>query len=152
LNWLFEGLSQIGRLGLVWLAIALVLALARRRLAIFVLILAADAAADLLATLGKDAIPRHRPFVHQIGPPATTHSFPSGHTATSFACASLLAWLAPRLRVPFLALAVLIAFSRLYDGDHYPSDVLGGAVLGVATALLLRGAVRRGSLRGLREG
>ena len=105
--------------------------------------LVADVGADLLAELGKALVPRHRPFVHQLGPATRTHSFPSGHTATSFACALVLASLAPRLRVPVLALAVLIAFSRLYNGDHFPLDVLAGGVLGAIVAAVVLRVSRR---------
>ena len=133
----------MGTFGLVWLAIALALAVARRRPSIFALVLVADLAADLLADLGKALIHRHRPFVHQIGPAATTHSFPSGHTATSFACAFVLASFAPRWRVPLLVLAVLISFSRLYNGDHFPLDVLGGAALGALVAATVLRVSRR---------
>jgi undecaprenyl-diphosphatase len=134
--------------GVVWVAIALVLALLWRRPSILILTVVADLAADLLADVGKFLVHRHRPFVHQLGPATTTHSFPSGHTATSFACALLLSSFAPRLRAPLYVLAVLIAFSRLYNGDHFPLDVLAGAVLGTATALLLLAGFRRGSRRG----
>jgi undecaprenyl-diphosphatase len=153
LNWLFEGLSSVGRLGLVWVAVALMLAVLWRRPSVFVLVVAADAIADLAATALKDVIPRHRPRLPTLGIAPHDHSFPSGHAATSFACASMLSALSPRLRLPAYALAVLIAFSRLYNGVHYPLDVLGGAVLGlVVTSLLLRAARRRGSPRGSRAG
>jgi undecaprenyl-diphosphatase len=101
--------------------------------------LAADVVADVLAEILKAIIPRHRPYEHQLGPASTTHSFPSGHTATSFACATVLSHYAPRFRVPFYVLATLIAFSRLYNGMHYPTDVIGGALLG---ALVGYGVVR----------
>jgi undecaprenyl-diphosphatase len=58
----------------------------------------------------------------------------------------VLSRLAPRLAPVFYALAVLIAFSRVYVGVHYPVDVVAGAVLGtiVAIALLrLLGALQR---------
>jgi undecaprenyl-diphosphatase len=152
LDWLFIGLSWIGRLGAVWIVIALVLALMWRRPAILLMTVAADLAAELLSDLGKAIIPRHRPFEHQLGPPSTTHSFPSGHAATSFACATVLAHYAPRYRVPFFVLASLIAFSRVYNGMHYPTDVLAGAVLGVLTALLLLAGARRLSRRLPRSG
>jgi undecaprenyl-diphosphatase len=143
LDWLFIGLSWIGRLGAVWIVIALVLALMWRRPVILLMTVAADLAAELLSDLGKAIIPRHRPFEHQLGPPSTTHSFPSGHAATSFACATVLAHYAPRYRVPFFVLASLIAFSRVYNGMHYPTDVLAGALLGVLVgAVLLWGAAR----------
>jgi undecaprenyl-diphosphatase len=150
LNWLFIGLSWIGTWGAVWLAIALVLTVIWRRPSIFVTVLVADVAADVLAELGKVIVHRHRPFEHQLGPASSTHSFPSGHTATSFACATVLSSVAPRWRVPFFVLAALIGFSRVYNGMHYPTDVLAGAVLGVLTALLLLAASRRRSRRATR--
>jgi undecaprenyl-diphosphatase len=143
LNWFFIGLSRIGTLGLVWIAIALVLAVLWRRPSLFLTVVVADAVADLLAELGKAIVQRHRPFEHQLGPATSTWSFPSGHSATSFACATVLSAFAPRWRVPFFLLATLIALSRLYNGVHYLSDVVAGALLGVLTALLLLEAARR---------
>ncbi|MDX6465152.1 MAG: hypothetical protein QOI27_192, partial [Gaiellaceae bacterium] len=61
-------------------------------------------------------------------------------------CATVLASLAPRWRVPFYILAALIAFSRIYNGVHYPTDVLAGSALGVLVGL----AVLRISKRGRR--
>lgn len=150
LDWFFVGLSWIGRLGLVWIAIALVLALRWRRPSLFLTVAIGDAADDLLAELGKVIVRRHRPFEHQLGPPTSSWSFPSGHSATSFACATVLSAFAPRWRVPFFLLATLIALSRLYNGVHYPTDVVAGALLGVLTALLLLEAARRRSRRVLR--
>jgi undecaprenyl-diphosphatase len=82
----------------------------------------------------------------------TSGSFPSGHSASSFACAALLAWLTPLPKVPLFVLAALIAFSRVYNGVHYPLDVLGGAALGLAlaTALRLLAEARRRSGRAQR--
>jgi len=152
LDWLSIGLSRAGSFGAVWIAIAIVVALLRRRPSIVAAVVAADVVSQLVALLGKTLIHRHRPFVHQLGPAATTHSFPSGHAASSFACAVVLGMLEPRLRWPLYVLATLIALSRLYNGDHFPLDVLGGAVLGAATALLLRAASRRRAGRGWRAG
>jgi undecaprenyl-diphosphatase len=142
LNWFFVGLSWIGTYGLVWIAIALLVALLWRRPSVFLTVVAADALADLLAELGKAIVHRHRPYEHQLGPATSSYSFPSGHAATSFACATVLSVLVPRRRVPFFVLATLIALSRLYNGVHYPTDVVAGACLGVLTALLLLGAIR----------
>jgi undecaprenyl-diphosphatase len=154
LDWFFIGLSRIGTLGLVWILIGAVLAILWRRPWLLAGVVGADAVADLLAALGKALVHRHRPNVHQLGPGTSTHSFPSGHSATSFACATMLAAAAPRLRVLLYALAALIAFSRLYNGDHFPLDVLAGSVLGLllATALLRLAAVRRRSPRAQRPG
>ncbi len=69
-------------------------------------------------------------------------SFPSGHTTVSFAMAYVLAKIFPRLRVPFYAMAVLVAASRVYLGAHYPSDIAAGALLGIGTGWLLINNVR----------
>ena len=62
-------------------------------------------------------------------------SFPSGHTATSFASATALFLLDPRIGVLALFIAFIIAFSRLYLFVHYPSDILFGILSGVALSL-----------------
>jgi undecaprenyl-diphosphatase len=148
----FVWLSRIGTLGAVWIAVAIVLAVLWRRPWLLVGTAVAVVAADLLTTLVKHFVPRHRPFEHQLGPSERTHSFPSGHTATAFAGATMLAAYAPRYRVAFYVLACLIGLSRLYNGVHYPTDVVAGAALGVVTALLLLGGARRRGRRGLRSG
>ena len=73
----------------------------------------------------------------------TSYSFPSGHTSSSFAAALILTL--RHKKVGWLAYipAVLIAFSRLYLYVHFPSDVLGGAVLGVGIGLLMLYGERR---------
>ena len=101
---------------------------------------------ERVAYLAREAnFPEPHALVHVPGNP----SFPSGHAATSFACAATLAWLTPLSPVALYALAALIAFSRVYVGVHYPLDVIGGAVLGlgVATALRLLVEARRRSAR-----
>jgi undecaprenyl-diphosphatase len=62
-------------------------------------------------------------------------SFPSNHAANSFALATLLSFYHRKIAWVLLAAASLVAFSRVYVGDHYPLDVLGGALLGTAFAL-----------------
>ena len=151
LDWIFVGLSRIGTLGLVWVAIAALVAALLRRPGVFVLTVVAVTCADQLAFALKAVVPVDRPSVRYALPHAlvrvpTDHSFPSGHSATSFAAALVLAHAVPRRAWLFYVLAVAIGFSRIYVGVHYPIDVLGGALLGlgVATALLrLGGALRR---------
>lgn len=150
LNQIFIALSWIGSLGIIWLLIAAVLAVLWRRPSIFFTVLAADVLADLAAELGKAIVRRHRPFETQLGPKSNAHSFPSGHTATAFACATVLSSFVPRWRVPLFVLATLIGLSRVYNAMHYPTDVLAGAILGVLIALLLLAATRRLSRPALR--
>jgi undecaprenyl-diphosphatase len=152
LGWLdpfFVALSVIGFAGLVWVVLAPPLAIWSRRavLATTVLVAAGVWASDLLATGLKALFDRPRPF-ERLGEAdpllggTVGASFPSGHAATSFAGAVLIALLVRRA-VPFLfALAVLISFSRVYVGVHYPLDLVGGALLGTAVALAVVGAVR----------
>jgi undecaprenyl-diphosphatase len=150
----FVALTRIGSDGAIWLLIAIIAALYWRRPAIFLYVALADVVADIIASLLRHAIGRERPplrfpephpLVHVPGSP----SFPSGHAATSFACAATLAWLTPLSPIALYTLAALIAFSRVYVGVHYPLDVLGGAALGlgVATALRLLVEARRRSAR-----
>lgn len=57
-------------------------------------------------------------------------SFPSAHAALSFMMATILAHRFPRYRILFYVLAGFIAWTRLYLGLHYPTDVIAGALLG----------------------
>jgi undecaprenyl-diphosphatase len=157
LDHVFVWLTRIGTWGLVWLLIALVLAVLWRRASLLIAVVLADIAADALAGVLKAATQVERPPLRYLHPKAlislpSGSSFPSGHTATSFACATVLSFFVPRAAPAFYLLALAIGFSRIYVGVHWPLDVLGGAVLGVAvglavTALLRRGAGRRLSAR-----
>jgi undecaprenyl-diphosphatase len=137
----------------LWIALALVLALAWRRARVLVLVVLADAAADGFASILKVATNVHRPTnTHPLLALPHSNSFPSGHTATSFACATVLTAFAPRAAPAFYVLALAVAYSRLYVGVHFPTDVVAGALLGIATALLLLAATRRRSARARRPG
>jgi undecaprenyl-diphosphatase len=77
----------------------------------------------------------------------TAPGFPSGHSISAVMCYYLLAYLlVPKMPTPFwkaiviigaATIIVYIAFSRVFIGDHYPSDVLAGLALGVAWSSLV---------------
>ncbi|RPI02472.1 MAG: phosphatase PAP2 family protein [Calditrichaeota bacterium] len=87
----------------------------------------------------KTKTKRNRPFARIPGisylmPPPDTFSFPSGHTAAAFVMATLFGTMIPHLFIPLAIPALLIGFSRIYNGLHFPSDVLAGAGLGIICA------------------
>jgi membrane-associated phospholipid phosphatase len=154
----FEALTYAGTYGALWLVLAAVAAVVARRPQLVVWALVADGVGELATDVVKAAVPRARPHVQALVARPHTHSFPSGHATTSFACATALALALPRLRVPLLLLAAAVAWSRVYVGVHWPLDVLAGAVLGalvgvgVATSLPRLAAARRRSPRTPRSG
>jgi undecaprenyl-diphosphatase len=83
----------------------------------------------------KAIFPRQRPFAHHlaivVGKEPVDSSFPSGHTAGSFAAAAALAAFYPKDGPLLFLLASGVGASRVYLGHHFPSDVLIGAGLGV---------------------
>jgi undecaprenyl-diphosphatase len=72
----------------------------------------------------------------------SSFSFPSSHAMNMFGQAALFSFFYPRRGPWFFLFAACIGFSRIYVGVHYPLDVLGGAVLGVACGALVYGAYR----------
>lgn len=86
----------------------------------------------------KNLVARTRPYevieglTYLVKKP-TDLSFPSGHAGCAFAAACIMFRRLPRkYGVPALILAILISFSRLYVGVHYPSDVLFGVISGIS--------------------
>jgi undecaprenyl-diphosphatase len=119
--------------------------LLRRRIGAAVFLVSARLVELGAETAAKHLVARPRPILPDPIGHASSFSFPSGHTAgTAVLCTALLVLALPscRRRAPWIALATVaitaVAASRVLLGVHYPSDVLGGALLGVACALILR--------------
>ncbi len=91
----------------------------------------------------KSFFRRKRPFIDIIralvvGKKPGTWSFPSGHTASSFAAATILSRCWPAGAKLFYIVAAMVGFSRVYVGAHYPGDVAAGASVGVILASVTR--------------
>lgn len=136
-------ITRIGNIGAVWILLAVVLLIipkTRKSGAV----LAAALCVDVVLCNGilKNLFGRIRPCdvntsVQLLIMRPDDFSFPSGHTAASFAAVTALMMAGEqKLWKPALALAVLIAFSRLYLYVHYPTDILGGMIVGGAAGII----------------
>jgi undecaprenyl-diphosphatase len=92
--------------------------------------------------IAKLSVGRQRPLIEDhpaLAKAPTKLSFPSAHATSSVAAATALGRVQPRARPYLFALAATICVGRPYLGMHYPSDVLGGAVLGFCLGSLVPG-------------
>ncbi len=143
-------LSNAANNSKLWLAAAAALALTGGR--------GRRAAAQALTTVGltsvtvnvvvKKAFPRHRP--DRLGTKAdggvqmpTSSSFPSGHTASAFAFATVVSVDLPQLSLPMYGLATAVGWSRVHTGVHYPSDVLAGGAIGLVIGSSVQAILQR---------
>ncbi|MET9517531.1 phosphatase PAP2 family protein [Streptomyces sp. NPDC002994] len=98
-------------------------------------------------TIGKRSVRRGRPvldavpLMRQLKRQPITTSFPSGHSASAAAFATGVALESRGWGAVVAPVAASVAFSRIYTGAHYPSDVLVGAALGIGAAFAVRGIV-----------
>lgn len=130
-------ITALGDVGIFWIILCVILLITKKYRKVGIV-----CALSLIITtiLGdgiiKNIIQRARPFMSDVNlvlliAKPKTFSFPSGHTASSFAAAAALsAYIKPYGKL-FFALAALIAFSRLYLYVHYPSDVIAGIIVGI---------------------
>lgn len=134
--------TNLGELGLFWISIGLCLCISKKYRCHGILMLLSLAVGCLLGEgILKHLIARMRPVDALHLPLLIKHpggySFPSGHSCSSFAAAVSLWYANRKWRLGAVSLASLIAFSRLYHGVHYPTDILFGAALGILVAVLL---------------
>lgn len=129
----WKAVTFLGNAGWFWIGLGIVLAcIPKTRKAGIIALISLALGALITNVWLKEFVARARPFdaldtIVPLIPKPTDYSFPSGHTCASFACALVYFRMLPRkYGTPLLVLAGLIAFSRLYLGVHYPSDVLGG--------------------------
>lgn len=136
-------ITRLGNAGAIWILLAIILLIIPKTRKSGAILTAALCVNVILCNgILKNLFGRIRPCnvntsIQLPIPRPDDFSFPSGHTAASFAAvAALLTAGEQKLWKPALALAILIAFSRLYLYMHYPTDILGGIIVGSAAGMI----------------
>ena len=135
-------ITKLGGVWSIWILLAIVLLITRKYRKVGLTLLFGLAMEVLVCNVMlKPLIARVRPCdvnttVQLLVSRPSDFSFPSGHSASSFAAASVLLFEKHPLRIPAFVLAAAIAFSRLYLYVHFPSDVLAGVLLGIMLGYL----------------
>lgn len=137
LDFIMQAITVSGDNGYIWIAVCIVLICIpkTRKIGVFTAI---TLIVEVILNDGivKGIIARERPFIQNsaidtIIRQPSGYSFPSGHSASSFAAATAIFMHNKKLGIPAYILAALIAFSRLYFYVHFPSDVIIGSLFGV---------------------
>ena len=132
-------LSTAANYSRIWLAIAALLALVGGRTGRRAAFTGAASigVTSAAVNLGLKGVGRRRPDREGHGVPEERHvrmptstSFPSGHSAAGFAFANAVSAELPLLALPLRLLALLVAYSRVHTGVHYPSDAIAGGIVG----------------------
>ncbi len=133
-------ITSLGTCGVIWGIVMVIFMRMRsyRRIGLIMfitLVLCALITNLVLKPLVARPRPCHiSPQIPLLIPCPMDYSFPSGHTMSSFAAATIIFKVSPTLGAVAFVVAALIAFSRLYLFVHYPSDVFAGTVFGLAIA------------------
>lgn len=138
MDFLMTTVTKFGDAGIFWCVLTLVLMINKKTRKLgFITFIAIVIDYILCNLLIKNIVARTRPYnintaVELLIKKPSEYSFPSGHTAISFTCAFSY-FFAKYKKAAFAAfvLATLVAFSRMYLYVHYPTDILGGIVIGV---------------------
>lgn len=142
--------TSLGNFSIAWVMLALVLILIPKTRKIGLVVMVAVVLDSVLCNvILKNIFVRPRPCdvntaINLLIPRPSGYSFPSGHTSASFAAVAALYFSGERkIWKAALALAILIAFSRMYLYVHYPTDVLGGIVCGIVCGCASWWCIRR---------
>ncbi|AGK96256.1 phosphatase PAP2 family protein [Clostridium pasteurianum] len=129
--------TAMGNVGIIWIAVAIILLLNRPYRTIGdIVILTLFVSTIVGEGIVKHIVKRIRPCnnginIHLLISRPISYSFPSGHTSSSFAVAGVLSMYFHQYRIIFMSVAFLIALSRLYLYVHYPTDIIGGIIIGI---------------------
>lgn len=136
-----SALTWLGNHGILWIILGLVLLIPRKTrktgCTVLIALLLGFVVCNLIV---KPTVARVRPYdamdVALLIAPPTDFSFPSGHTAAAFEAAVAAMLCNRKIGACILPVAILMAFSRIYFQVHYLSDVLAGALVGTAMAVV----------------
>ncbi|MDO4344162.1 MAG: phosphatase PAP2 family protein [Eubacteriales bacterium] len=145
----FSTITHLGDGGLFWIALGLILLCFKKTRRWGVCVLTGLLFGALITNVAlKPLVARERPCwindtVQLLIANPTDFSFPSGHSQASFVSATAIFMNDRKWGTAAYVLAALIAFSRLYLYVHFPTDVLVGAVIGIAAGILTERAIRK---------
>ncbi len=129
--------SGIGTAGIVWFVLGAILLWKEEKkdpTLLAPLLMAGSVSWAVVEVVLKPLVGRLRPIAQfgaiVVGGDNGGFSFPSGHATIAFAMAVVLSTKEPKWKWVFYVLAILISFSRIYLGKHYPLDVIGGGLIG----------------------
>ncbi|WP_315079671.1 phosphatase PAP2 family protein [uncultured Clostridium sp.] len=134
---IFPIITYLGNMGFIWIVIGLAfIANKKYRKYGFIMLCTLCIGAVIGDGIIKPLVERERPFnfvenIQLLIKAPTSFSFPSGHTMSSFAAATIIYMANKKMGIGAFILATLIGFSRIYLYVHYPSDVLVGCILGI---------------------
>ena len=134
--------TAFGNMGMFWVVVALIISAKRKYRKCSITMMIGMILGVILGNfVVKNIVRRDRPcWINEISDMLIANpqdfSFPSGHTMSSFIAATILFYYDKRLGVPSFGVALLIAFSRMYLYVHFPTDIIGGAMLGVGIAIM----------------
>lgn len=135
--------TKLGNAGIIWILTGIILISMKKTRKLGIIFLTA---LFITAVLGegilKNVIKRERPFETIKGltlliKAPSSYSFPSGHTASSFTAFGVLYFMNSPYKWYSLILALFISISRIYLNVHYLTDIIGGALLGLAVAYMV---------------
>lgn len=150
LDWIAVMFSRFGTFRVGALLLGIFFWLKKETQPITIILFSAVLFSGLCTLLIKEIVDRPRPYI-ELGLSASqllivtdpTVSFPSGHTTSAFATASVVVYYFRKWAAPALLIAGIAGLSRIYLLVHYPSDVFAGAAIGILSAALVIAAYQR---------
>ncbi len=140
---IMKGITRLGDNGTLWIVLTVLFLVLNKTRRVGLTSAVALIITFLTVNLGiKNAVARTRPYevidgLINLVEKQHDFSFPSGHSAHAFAVGVVILIMMPKkFGVPIFIISILMAYSRLYIGVHYPSDVIAGALIGTIIAFL----------------